>query len=103
MKGPALSTTSHQPARITDPHAAQEHRGLAVRVARWMLAHTLRLLGGADEALAMQLDLERQFQTAGETDPYVFEELALLYQARGDAKQAAHYQALQRQASPPGP
>lgn len=75
----------------------------AVRVARWMLAHTLRLLGRADEALAMQLDLERQFQAAGETDPYVFEELALLYQARGDANRAAHYQALHRQASAPGP
>lgn len=66
-----------------------------VRVARWMVAHTLRRLQRLDEALAMQLDLEVQCRAAGEPDPYVFEELALLYQARGDAQRAAHYRALQ--------
>ena len=83
----------------------REHLGDAgaVRVARWMIAHTLRLLGRAEEALAMQLDLERQCQVAGEADPYVFEELALLYRARGDAARAAHYQDLHQRASPPGP
>jgi tetratricopeptide (TPR) repeat protein len=70
-----------------------------VRVARWMVAHTLRRLQRVDEALAMQLDLEALCQAAGEPDPYVFEELALLYQARGDAQRAAHYQALQARSS----
>jgi tetratricopeptide (TPR) repeat protein len=71
-----------------------------VRVARWMVAHTLRRLRRTDEALAMQLDLEAQFRAAGETDPYVFEELALLYAAQGNAQRAAHYRAL---AAPPPP
>lgn len=75
----------------------------SVRVARWMIAHTLRLLGRAEEALAMQLDLERECRAAGEADPYVFEELALLYGARGDAARAAHYQELHERVSPPGP
>ena len=75
----------------------------AVRVARWMIAHTLRLLGHAEEALAMQLDLEQQCQAAGEADPYVFEELALLYRARGDAARAAHYENLHQQATPKAP
>lgn len=85
--------------------SVRERQGDAgeVRVARWMVAHTLRLLGRLDEALVLQLDLECRFQVVGAADPYVFEELALLYQARGDADRAAHYQAKQRQATPPGP
>ncbi len=85
--------------------AVRERQGDAaeVRVARWMVAHTLRLLGRAEEALAAQLELKRQCQAAGAPDPYVFEELALLYQARGDAARAAHYQALQSQASSSNP
>jgi tetratricopeptide (TPR) repeat protein len=75
----------------------------AVRVARWMVAHTLRLLGHAEDALAMQLDLERQCHAAGGADPYVFDELALLYRARGDAARAAHYQDLHRQAGTKAP
>jgi tetratricopeptide (TPR) repeat protein len=74
----------------------------AVRVARWMVAHTLRRLLRTDEALAMQLDLEAQFRAAGETDRYVFEELALLYAAKGDAQRAAHYRALAEPARPAG-
>ena len=73
-----------------------------VRVAKWMLAHTERLRGRDDAALAAQLALERECAEAGEPDPYVFEELALLYAARGDAARAAHYQALQRKSSTGG-
>jgi len=73
-----------------------------VRVAKWMLAHTERLLGRNDAALAAQLALERECAEAGEPDPYVFEELALLYAARGDADRAAHYQALQKKSSSGG-
>lgn len=69
---------------------AYEQRGRAgnVRVARWQVANVLRLLGRNDEALAMQLVLERDAATADEPDPYVFDELALL-----DAPRAAAWRA----------
>ncbi|WP_374454875.1 tetratricopeptide repeat protein [Nocardioides sp.] len=48
------------------------------RVARWMVAWSLRHLGRVEEARAMQLALRAELQAAGEHDPYVDEELALL-------------------------
>lgn len=54
------------------------------RVARWMVAWTLRSLKRDDEALAIQLRLERENDAAGTPDVYVFEELETLYRARGD-------------------
>lgn len=73
--------------------ALREQSGNArsIRVARWMVAWTLRSLGRNDEALAMQLALEREADAAGEPDEYVFEELAHLYKARGDEARAASY------------
>jgi tetratricopeptide (TPR) repeat protein len=68
-----------------------------VRVAHWMVAWTLRALRRDDEALAIQLRLEREGDAAGAPDPYVFEELEALYRQRGDAARAAHY-AQRRQA-----
>jgi tetratricopeptide (TPR) repeat protein len=62
-----------------------------IREARWMVAWTLRALKRNDEALALQLALERECEAAGAPDPYVFEELELLYRARGDADRAGHY------------
>lgn len=64
-----------------------------IRVGDWMVAHTLRLLGRDDEALAIQQRLERDNAADGRPDPYVFEELALLYRARGDEARAADYAA----------
>jgi tetratricopeptide (TPR) repeat protein len=57
------------------------------RVARWMVAWTLRSLGRHDEALAILRRLEAENEAAGTPDGYVFEELAenLLVQGRGDA------------------
>jgi tetratricopeptide (TPR) repeat protein len=63
----------------------------SIRVAKWMIAWTLRSLQRSDEALAMQLELEREFDAAGAPDPYVFEELEHLYRAAGDAGRAGHY------------
>ena len=63
----------------------------SARVAQWMVAWTLRSLGRLDEALRLQLQLEREFDAAGKADPYVFEELELLYWAKGDDARAAHY------------
>ena len=65
----------------------------ATHVARWMVARTLRSLARHDEALAMQLALEREADGAGRPDPYVFEELEALYRAQGDAERARHYAA----------
>lgn len=65
----------------------------ATRIAYWMVAWTLRALGRTDEALAIQLRLEREGDAAGAPDPYVFEELELLYRARGDEPRAQLYAA----------
>ena len=63
----------------------------ATRTARWMVAWTLRALGRTDEALEIQLRLEREGDAAGEPDPHVFDELAHLYRTKGDEVRAAHY------------
>lgn len=75
--------------------AIREHgtNAQATRVAHWMVARTLRSLQRHDEALAIQLRLEREFDSAGQPDPYVFEELEALYRARGDTDKAGHYKA----------
>ena len=49
-----------------------------IRVARWMVAWSLRNLGRHADALAMQHDLKDELDADGETDPYVEEEIALL-------------------------
>jgi tetratricopeptide (TPR) repeat protein len=73
--------------------AVRERGGNAerVRVAHWMVAWTLRAMKRHDEALAIQLRLEREGAAAGQPDPYVFEELELLYRDQGDAVRAASY------------
>src|SRR6185503_11543212 len=61
------------------------------RIAHWMIAYTLRLLGRLDEARDIQLRLEREWDEAKEPDPYVFEELEAIYKAQSNAERAAHY------------
>ncbi len=63
----------------------------ATRVARWMVAWTLRSLGRNDEAMQIQLALETEGEAAGRPDPYVFEELEALYRIRGDLARAQYY------------
>lgn len=77
-------------AAFRDALAAYERKGRAdeIRIARWQIANVLRLKGQRAEALAMQLALERDAAAAGDPDPYVFDELALLRRAAGDEKQA---------------
>lgn len=55
-----------------------------VRIARWMVAWTLRLLGQEAEALVMQRALAAELAAAGESDPFVDEELARLEPRSGD-------------------
>jgi tetratricopeptide (TPR) repeat protein len=73
--------------------AAHERAGRArnVRIAHWMIAWTLRAQGRFDDAIAIQRRLEREWDEAGEPDPYVFEELEHLYRATGDAARADAY------------
>ncbi len=62
-----------------------------IRIAHWMVAWTLRSLGRLDEALAIQLCLEKECDEAGEPDTFVFEELELLYRGLNDPEKAALY------------
>jgi tetratricopeptide (TPR) repeat protein len=75
--------------------AAYERAGQAgnVRIAHWMIARTLREQGKPQEAIAIQQRLEREYAAAGESDPYVFEELEALYRATGDTARADAYAA----------
>lgn len=71
-----------------------------VRDAYWHMARVLRIQGHIDDALAIQLRLERESDVAQQPRDYIYEELQLLYQAKGDASRAREYQqrakALQR-------
>ena len=49
-----------------------------IRIAKWMIAWSLRNLGRRDEALEIQRSLKQELDAVGETDAYVDEELALL-------------------------
>ena len=75
--------------------AIRERDGKAesIRVAYWMVAWTLRAMNRIDEALEIQLRLERENAAAGTPDRHVFEELEALYGAKGDAARAAGYAA----------
>jgi tetratricopeptide (TPR) repeat protein len=74
----------------------------ATRSAHWMVAWTLRAMNRIDEALAIQLRLERECGEAGVPDPHVFEELELIYATRGDTERAAHYAELRKAQRAPG-
>jgi tetratricopeptide (TPR) repeat protein len=77
--------------RLSRAAAERLGRDRQVRVADWMIAWTYRAQKRYAEAIALQLDLERRWQQAGEADHYVFEELEQLYRATGDDAQAARY------------
>jgi tetratricopeptide (TPR) repeat protein len=68
----------------------------ATRIAHWMVGRSLRALGRIDEALVVQLRLEGERDATGTASPYVFEELELLYRAKGDAHRAEHYRGLKQ-------
>jgi len=66
-------------------------RDKGVRYAKWMVAWTLRAMEKYQEALEMQLALEKEWDEAGDSDSYVFEELGHLYKALGDESKADFY------------
>jgi tetratricopeptide (TPR) repeat protein len=72
--------------------------GEAKRAAHWMVAWTLRALNRVDEALEIQLRLEKESEAAGVVDPYVFEELEILLRAKGDTVGADRYAERRRMA-----
>lgn len=80
-------------AQFRQALAVRERSGNAerTRVAHWMVAWTLRAMKRDDEALAIQLRLEREGEAASSPDPYVFEEIEILYRNQGDAPRAAAY------------
>jgi tetratricopeptide (TPR) repeat protein len=69
---------------------AWEARGdpAAVRDARWMIARAQRSLGELDAAESAQRALLAEYEQLGATDGYVYEELAEIALARGDAEAA---------------
>lgn len=90
-----LGRHDEAPAQLQQTLALRERAGNAeaVHVARWMVAHTLRLLGRVDKALALQLDLARAGDATGQPDPHAFEELEALYRARGENDLASRWAA----------
>ena len=62
-----------------------------IRVAHWMIAWTLRALTRHDEALAILRRLERELDSIGQTDAYVFEEIGENLLVQGHAAQAKPY------------
>ena len=73
--------------------AAHERAGRLpnVRIAHWMIARTMRAQERFQEAIDIQLRLEREFNEAGQPDPYVYEELEHLYRATGQRALADDY------------
>jgi tetratricopeptide (TPR) repeat protein len=63
------------------------------RIAHWMIARTMRAQGRYQEAIDIQLRLEREWSETGQPDPYVYEELEQLYRAAGNVVLANDYAA----------
>lgn len=81
---------------FTKALAARETQGdaIALRIARWCVAKTLRMLGQVEEALSIQTALLAEWQASGAEDGYVYEELGEGYLQQGDVAQATLFFAL---------
>lgn len=66
----------------------------SIRIAKWCVARALRSLKKYDEALKIQMALEKDFEKSGEKDGYVFEELGELYLATSKTDLAKKYFAM---------
>jgi len=69
------------------------NRPANVRIAHWMIARAMRAQGRYQEAIDIQLRLEREWREAGQPDRYVYEELEQLYRATGNLALANDYAA----------
>lgn len=97
-RGYALQQLGRYPEALAELQRslnARERQGQprGIRIAHWMIAKTQRLMGRLYEAMEIQQRLEREWDADGEPDPYVFEELELIYRARNDLQRAEHYAA----------
>jgi tetratricopeptide (TPR) repeat protein len=63
-------------------------------IAKWCIARTLRSLERHDEALKIQIDLQAEYDSTGQADGYVYEELGELYLLTGKPEQSQKYFAL---------
>jgi uncharacterized protein (DUF885 family) len=61
------------------------------RIAAWSVARAYRSLKRYDDALKLQLDLEKQWDADAKPDGFVYEELAELYLVKGDEATARTY------------
>ena len=61
------------------------------RIAQWCVARTLRSLKRIEEALSKQMKLRDEYEAAGESDGYVFEELGECLLALERAQEAQPY------------
>jgi tetratricopeptide (TPR) repeat protein len=59
--------------------------------ARWQIANTFRLQGRMEEALAIQLRIEKDADEAKSPDVYIYTELAELFDAKRDVAKAKSY------------
>ncbi len=72
---------------------AAQSKPRELRIARYCVAKTLRMLGRIDEATDITRDLVSQAETAGDPDGYFFEELAECLLAGGKSDEARpHFQ-----------
>jgi len=70
-----------------------EAPGRHTRIAKWSVAKQLRMLGRTGEALAMQRELLEEWDTAGEEDGFVYEEVAECLLVLGRREEAKpHFQ-----------
>ncbi len=76
----------------------QQGNAQNIRIAKWMIAWSLRFLSRQTEAIAMQEQLEMECAQAGEPDVHVFNELATLHANAGDHAKADRYRKLARSA-----
>jgi tetratricopeptide (TPR) repeat protein len=72
----------------------EEEKPGDVRIAKWCIAKTLRVLGRVEEALKMQQALLREHEAEGGRDGYVYEELAECHLALDQPGKSREYFAL---------
>jgi tetratricopeptide (TPR) repeat protein len=69
----------------------QQDKPREIIIAKWSIARTLRSLGRYQEAVDIQLRLEKELETRAEPDGYVYEELAECLLLLGQIDKAKHY------------
>jgi tetratricopeptide (TPR) repeat protein len=69
----------------------ERKQAAAARTSKWSVARALRSLGRLDDAMALQRELEREFDALPEKDGYVFEEIAEILTAQGKPAEATPY------------